>query len=51
MNVANTKRETNWNGIDNADVAEQWVAHGAAGRAGFEINVVLRGPVNGGITP
>lgn len=25
---------------------EQWVAHGAAGRAGFEINAVRRGPVN-----
>lgn len=28
-------------------VAEQRVAHGAAGRASFEINIVRRGPVNG----
>ena len=26
---------------------EQTVAHGAAGRAGSELNVVRRGPVNG----
>lgn len=29
--------------------AEQTVAHGAAGRAGSEINVVRRGPVNGAV--
>jgi|GEM_PF-5321265 len=28
---------------------EQTVAHGAAGRAGFEIKVVRRGPVNGAV--
>lgn len=31
------------------DVAEQTVAHGAAGRADSELNVVRRGPVNGGV--
>ena len=30
-------------------IGEQTVAHGAAGRAVSEPNVVLRGPVNGGV--
>ena len=29
-------------------IAEQSVAHGAAGRAGSELNVIRRGPVNSG---
>ena len=33
------------------EVDEQTVAHGAAGRAGFFIKVVRRGPVNGAVRP
>ena len=38
------------NGTSPLNPTEQSVAHGAAGRAVFEINVVRRGPVNGAVT-
>jgi hypothetical protein len=37
--------KTNYTRLKKRD--EQTVAHGAAGRAAFEINLVRRGPVNG----